>query len=317
MKKLRVFSTACRETLTKRDSSYPFNKYHILPLYLLSSKTLVHDQIITEINPATKQDLCLAHSEKYVDSYLNGTISELELRRIGVKWSQDAVQRAIYVIGATCQAAQEAFENGASANLAGGQHHAHYDFGSGYSVFNDIVIGAEKLVKNNKIKNWLSLDLDVHQGDGTATITSSWPHVYTFSMHAKKVFPLRKAISSLDVNLESGMDDEEYLSLLDFHLKQLIAAIKNGKLRTDLIMYQAGVDIMAKDSLGCLNISLEGCRQRDEMVIDFARRCGNVPVCAALGGGYPNKNIDDVELSGMNRVVQAHSNTIKELIKYS
>lgn len=278
---------------------------------------LRNDQIITNLQPATFKDLCLAHCPNYVSSYMDGTIGQKELRRIGVKWTPNAVERALRVVGATCHAAHEAIQNGGSANLAGGQHHAHYDFGSGYSVFNDIVIAAERLRKYNLIKSWICIDLDVHQGDGTATITRNWPHVYTFSMHAKKAFPLRKSHSTLDVELDDDIQDQQYLSVLHKNLSDIKNKVKTGLLSFDFIMYQAGVDIIAGDDLGHLNISPAGCKNRDEMVIEFARQCGNVPLCVALGGGYPNQKIENFQRSGMERIINAHSNTIQVLHKYA
>jgi acetoin utilization deacetylase AcuC-like enzyme len=312
-RKLTVFSTAAFESLSRIDSKFPFNKYLLLPEHLVANGILKSEQIITQYEPVTREQLELVHCPHYISRYIDGTIDEKELRRIGVKWTPEAVRRALHAIGASCHAAKLSLQDGASASLAGGQHHAHYDFGSGYSIFNDVVVAPEVLKKQNLIKSWISIDLDIHQGDGTATITRNWPHVFTFSMHAQKVFPLRKSTSSLDVTLHSGMQDQEYLSLLDHHLNNLHYRVKNGQLLFDLIMYQSGVDIMAGDDLGCLEISLEGCKKRDEMVVEFSKRCGGVPICSTLGGGYPNPKIHDVKKSGLERIIQAHGNTIQAL----
>ncbi|KAL0488636.1 hypothetical protein AKO1_015679 [Acrasis kona] len=313
---LKIFSTIKYEKLTSNVSAFPFNKYRILPSRLVKNKIVEEPQIITDIKSATIDQLILAHSPEYVAKYMNGSISEQEIKRIGVKWSTTAVDRALRVVGASTQAAEESLKNGASANLAGGQHHAHHDFGSGYSVFNDIVVAAETFRRDGLLKKWLCIDLDVHQGDGTATITKDWSHAFTLSVHSKKVFPLRKCHSSVDVELESGVGDEEYLSTVQKSLNDLEARVRSGTLSFELLMYQSGVDILDGDGLGNLKVSLNGCKIRDEMVMDFAKRCGQVPVCCTLGGGYPNKKIHDPMLNGMQNIIEAHCQTIQALKKY-
>lgn len=264
-----------------------------------------------------QDDLQLAHSIEYIEDYLLGTLSDKAMRRIGIQWSNAAVERSLRVVGATCAAAEQAMRCGGSANLAGGQHHAHRDFGSGFCVFNDQVIAAERLRRNGMIKRWLSMDLDVHQGDGTASITQHWDHVFTFSMHGKKNFPHQKAQSSWDVELEDGADDNTYLNTLDSCLTELKRRTRGGLLKFDLIAFQAGVDVLGTDNLGRLDLSIEGCRMRDELLFRFARDVGSVPVVVNIGGGYHKRSLEhDHDKSGLSALVQAHSNTVKELKKY-
>ena len=230
------------------------------------------------------EDIYIAHDRSYVDSFLNGTLTEKEKRKIGLQpWSIHIIERTRYIMGGSVGAMRSAIKNnGIAANMAGGTHHAHYSFGSGYCIFNDLAICAIRAQNDyESINNILVIDLDVHQGDGTASIFSDNDSVFTFSMHCDANFPLKKASSDLDIPLSKGTGDNDYLKILYENLKIL------EKINADIIFFQAGVDTHIKDHLGHLSISREGLKQRNNLVLTFAKK-RNLPVVVFMGGGYSN-----------------------------
>ncbi|MBV7330462.1 histone deacetylase [Chloroflexi bacterium TSY] len=222
----------------------------------------------------------LAHDQKYVNSYLTGTIDPKVMRRIGFPWSAELVRRTRTAIGGTVLTAELALQFGVACNTAGGTHHAHADFGSGYCIFNDLAITARHVQQLHSIHRVLIVDLDVHQGDGTAAILAQDPSIFTFSMHCEKNFPYRKASSDLDVPLPSGLQDEEYLAQLQNHLLLVLEKFKPG-----LVLYDGGVDPHKDDALGKLALTDEGIFRRDWMVIEECLR-RSIPVASVVGGGY-------------------------------
>ena len=230
------------------------------------------------------EDIYKAHDRSYVDSFFNGTLTEKEKRKIGLQpWNKHILERTRYIIGGSVEAMKSAVKNNSiAANMAGGTHHAHHSFGSGYCIFNDIAISAIKCREDYEyIKKILVIDLDVHQGDGTASIFSDNDNVFTFSMHCDANFPLKKASSDLDITLSKGTGDNDYLKILYKNLKIL------EKINADIIFFQAGVDAHLKDHLGHLSISREGLKQRNNLVLTFAKK-RNLPVVVFMGGGYSN-----------------------------
>jgi len=206
------------------------------------------------------------------------------------------IQREITIAGGTVQAARFALEHGVAMNIAGGTHHAFTNRGEGFCLLNDVAIAASVLLDEMLIDSALVVDLDVHQGNGTAEIFQSNPNVFTFSMHGKKNYPLHKECSDLDVELEDGISDDEYLDLLNKHLNYLKENVKS-----DFIFYQAGVDVLATDKLGRLGLSIQGCRERDRLVFDMAFQL-NIPIVVTMGGGYSERIAD---------IIEAHANTFR------
>ena len=246
---------------------------------------------------AKVEDLLLAHDEPYVMGLINHTLTEKELRPIGLTWSEKLLERSLASTGGFVAAAESALETGFSGLLAGGTHHAHRDRGEGYCVFNDFAVGALKLLSEKKVKKILIIDLDVHQGNGNSSILGMREDVFIFSMHGEKNYPFRKVPSHLDVALPQGSEDSDYLSALEEALKKLPSD-------ADMIFYQAGVDNLKEDTLGTFNLSFEGLKERDLMVFQFAK---GKPLAMAIGGGYANP----IELT-----VEAHVNSYRVAKEY-
>ena len=244
---------------------------------------------------ADPQTISLAHDPRYVDAFVGGTLEPAAIRRIGFPWSQALVERTLASAGGTLGATEDAFHRGWGGTLAGGTHHALYAEGAGFCVFNDIAIAIRKLQCDARATRATVIDLDVHQGDGTAAIFRDDPRVFTFSMHGAANFPFRKQESRLDIALPDGTEDQEYLDRLSRALPQVFA------FAPDIIYYQSGVDGLASDRLGRLSLTPEGLQARDRMVLD-ACRTSRVPLVITLGGGYS----EPIELT-----VQAHANTYR------
>jgi acetoin utilization deacetylase AcuC-like enzyme len=228
---------------------------------------------------ARREDLLRVHDAAYVDAFLSGTLSESQMRRIGFPQVPELISRSLSSVGGTVAASRRALVEGWSGVLAGGTHHAYRDFGSGFCVLNDIAVAAQTLLDEGLVSRVAVVDLDVHQGDGTAAIFAGRPDVFTFSAHGRHNFPFRKQTSNLDLEFENGTADEEYLTALARVLPQAFA------FGADLIFYQAGVDALASDRLGKLSMTASGLEQRDEMVFRMVAAAG-VPCVVTLGGGY-------------------------------
>ena len=216
----------------------------------------------------------LAHDPAYVRAILEGTVDSRVMRRIGFPWSEQLVRRTLASVGGTLAATEDALATGFGGNLAGGTHHAFHGEGAGFCVFNDLAIAIRKHGRRAAV-----IDLDVHQGDGTAAIFENDPEVLTVSVHGENNFPFRKQRSGIDVALPDGTGDDEYLA----QVEQVLPAV--AEFRPEIVFYQSGVDGLAGDRLGRLRLSHDGLRRRDEIVFDFVRRHG-LPVVITLGGGY-------------------------------
>ncbi|XP_023330680.1 uncharacterized protein LOC111703059 isoform X2 [Eurytemora carolleeae] len=228
---------------------------------------------------------CLAHSEEYVNKFFHGETSSEEQRRTGFIWTHGLCSRVRYETGGTLMSAMVSLTRGLSCSTGGGTHHAGPDYGSGFCLLNDLAVTAETLLRLGLVQKVLIVDLDVHQGDGTALIFSKNPEVFTFSMHCQSNFPFRKNASDLDIGLEDHVGDSEYLAVLDETLPHLL-----DTLRPDLVLYDAGVDPHVKDDLGKLDLTDEGLWRRDELVVRNCIRRG-IPVSTVIGGGY-DRNIE-------------------------
>jgi acetoin utilization deacetylase AcuC-like enzyme len=222
----------------------------------------------------------LVHTPDYIENYCQGTLDAKAQRRIGLPWSAELVRRTCTAVGGTILTAKLALEHGIACNTAGGTHHAFPDFGSGFCIFNDLAIAARVLQKWGLVKQVLIVDLDVHQGDGTAFIFQNDPRVFTFSMHCEINFPSRKQTSDLDVPLPEGLDNDGYLQILANYLPDLLSQVK-----PDLVLYDAGVDTHVGDRLGKLALTDEGIYRRERQVLSTCR-AGGYPVACVIGGGY-------------------------------
>ncbi|MEM1444989.1 MAG: histone deacetylase [Planctomycetota bacterium] len=237
--------------------------------------------------PASRTAIHRVHNPGYVDAFVAGALDRDAVRRIGLPWSEGLVQRTITAVGGTILTAELALKHGLAANCAGGTHHAHADHGSGFCILNDLAVTAQHLLDHHGISQVLIIDLDVHQGDGTARIFRDVPGVFTFSMHCAKNFPSRKAQSDLDVALLKDVDDAAYLDVLGQGKGEAFAGLEAllERVEPDVVLYDAGVDVHRDDALGHLCLTDEGLRQRDRLVIETCRGHG-VPVACVIGGGY-------------------------------
>jgi acetoin utilization deacetylase AcuC-like enzyme len=274
---------------------FPMDKYTMIPEQLLNEGTFTTKNFF-EPKVTGEDFISLVHSKEYLQKLYTKTLSKTEERRIGFPLNDALIKREKLICIGNAQAALLALENGVSFNVAGGTHHAHRDFGEGYCLFNDIAVAAQYLLKIGEAKKILVVDLDVHQGNGTASIFQHEPRVFTFSMHCENNFPLRKAKSDLDIPLDHQTNDSEYLKMLNENLPKLINRVK-----PDFIFYQSGVDILANDKLGMLKVTKEGCAERDRIVLETAHKYG-IPLTASMGGGYANNLFD---------IVDAHCNTYR------
>lgn len=226
------------------------------------------------------------HQPAYINAYRQGTLEAKAQRRIGLPWSPALVTRTCTAVGGTILTAKLALEYGLACNTAGGTHHAFPDYGSGFCIFNDMAIAIRVLQRQNRVKQVLILDLDVHQGDGTAWIFRDDPSVFTFSMHCGENFPARKQTSDLDVPLATGLEDEPYLEYVAQYVPDLLAQVK-----PDLVLYDAGVDSHRDDRLGKLALTNTGLYKRDQMVLKTCVQ-GGYPVACVIGGGYGESMAD-------------------------
>lgn len=274
---------------------FPMDKYELLPFQL------VREGIAEESDFFSPETIDLsavyaAHSRTYIDRFVAGALTRQEMRRIGFEHSPGLVERELRIARGTLEGAVKAMETGIAFNIAGGTHHAAREVGEGFCMINDQAVAAQFLVDHRMARKVLIVDLDVHQGNGTADIFTHEPRVFTFSMHAASNYPFRKTKSDLDLELPDRTGDSVYLTLLSAHLPRLIDSVK-----PEFIFYQAGVDILATDKLGRLSCTMDGCRQRDEIVLATARKCC-IPLQCSMGGGYSPQ---------LKTIIEAHANTYR------
>ena len=270
------------------DHKFPINKFSELAKYLIDQK------IVKEFHkpyPCSDETLRRAHSEKYIKDIKNKTLDKNGVKKIGFPLVDSVVQRSLVATGGTVLASKLAINYGLACNTAGGSHHANFEGGAGYCVFNDVAVAAYYLLDRGLAGRILIVDLDVHQGNGNSDIFKDNRNVFTFSMHSKSNYPAKKSISDLDVELEDNLEDKQYLKTLKFYLNEL------NEENFDYVFYIAGVDIHQNDRLGKLKISDEGIKERDELVTENFFSKG-IPLCGVLGGGY-NKDF--------NKLVELHS----------
>ncbi|WP_316843623.1 histone deacetylase [Pedobacter psychrodurus] len=274
---------------------FPMLKYELIPEQLLHEGTIEQQNLFSP-EPVAEDIVLLTHQESYWELLRDLTLPAKEQRRIGFPLNAQLLERELRITQGTIDGTHFALNNGIAFNVAGGTHHAGSNWGEGFCLLNDQSITANYLLSRNLAKRILIIDLDVHQGNGTAEIFQYEPKVFTFSMHGDKNFPFRKELSSLDVPLDDGLQDEEYLSLLNINLKKAFERAK-----PDFVFYLSGVDVLSTDKLGKLALSKAGCKERDRMVLE-ACRDKNLPLQVSMGGGY-SADIKDI--------VDAHCNTYR------
>jgi len=274
---------------------FPMIKYELLPEQLLYEGTVTDQNFFF---PTALEDhlIQLTHSKDYIGKLNHQCLSLKEIRNIGFPMSDVLVQRGKHIANGTYLAAMHAMQSGIGMNIAGGTHHSFSDHGEGFCLFNDIAIAANILLSKNKVKKILIVDLDVHQGNGTANIFSNISDVFTFSMHGEKNYPTRKESSDFDIGMPDKCEDLYYLRCLKEVLPKLL-----DNVQPDFIFYLAGVDILESDKLGRLSISKQGCKERDRYVLQLAKD-NKIPIAVTMGGGYSPKIAD---------IIDAHANTFR------
>ena len=268
---------------------FPITKFPLLKERLLAEGILAADDLL-EPEPVDRQTLELVHTAAYLNKLEGVGLTPAEQRVLGLPWSPSLWMRSRLASGGTLLAARAALKTGLSGNLAGGTHHAFADHGEGFCVLNDVAVAIAKLRHECAVDRALIIDLDVHQGNGTAAIFEHVDEVFTFSMHGERNYPATKMRSNLDVSLQDGVGDDEYLALLARHLPQVLAAAN-----ADLAFYLAGVDVAMGDRYGRLALSDEGIRSRDQLVIESVRGRG-MPLVIVLAGGYAPTRVRTAEL---------------------
>ncbi|MES3018896.1 MAG: histone deacetylase [Bacteroidota bacterium] len=270
-------------------------KYELIPQQLLR-EGIIQAGDVHSPGKANEDVILATHQQGYWQRVRDLTLSAAEVRRIGFPLSRELVERELRIAQGTVNGCLHALNHGIAFNVAGGTHHAGYDWGEGFCLLNDQAIAANYLLENGLAKKILIIDLDVHQGNGTAALFSEEERVFTFSMHAESNFPFRKEKSDLDIGLEDQTNGEEYLKLLNKHLPVVVSGFQ-----PDFIFYLSGVDVLSTDKLGKLNLSLQECMERDQVVLKLCHKSA-IPVQISMGGGYSPKIGD---------IVDAHCNTFR------
>ena len=279
------------------NHKFPINKFGELANYLLEKK------IINQFHkpyPCSIKTLKGAHSQTYINNIINKSLDQNGVKKIGFPLVDSVVKRSLVATGGTVLASKLALEYRIACNTAGGSHHANFDGGAGYCVFNDVAVAANYLLNKGLVKKILIVDLDVHQGNGNSDIFENNKNVFTFSMHSKSNYPAKKSKSDLDIELEDNTEDQKYIETLKDSIQLL------NKKKFDFVFYIAGVDVHFNDRLGKLKLSDDGIKKREEIVIGnfFSKK---IPICGVLGGGY-NKNFD--------KLVELHSILHETCAKY-
>lgn len=291
--KFQFFYTDHIEVPLPEGHRFPMSKYRLLHLALVREGVMKETQLRAAPHADTA-DLLRVHKYWYVKGIMTNTLSEKQFRPIGLTWSKELVQRSTAAVGGFIAATESALENGFSALLAGGTHHAHADAGEGFCVFNDFAVAAVKLIETGRVKKILIIDLDVHQGNGNSSILGGRDDVFILSLHGERNYPFRKVPSHLDVPLPQGTGDVEYLAAL----REALALVRE-RFDFEMVLYQAGVDNLKEDTLGTFSLSFEGLMERDQLVFEFAK---GKPLAMGIGGGYAKP----IELT-----VEAHVNTFR------
>ncbi|MEM6964219.1 MAG: histone deacetylase [Bacteroidota bacterium] len=270
-------------------------KYELIPEQLIYEGAIREDQLFHP-QRLSEETLLLTHDLEYWEKLKNLTLSVKEIRRIGFPLSANLIERGRHIAHGTIECALLALQFGCAMNIAGGTHHSFADHGEGFCVLNDFAIAANYLLLEKIVDKILIIDLDVHQGNGTAKLFENEPRVFTFSMHGAKNYPVRKEKSDLDIDMPDHTDDKTYLSTLEKTLFPLISDVE-----PDIVFYLSGVDVLKTDKLGRLGMTILGCKERDRMVLECCKK-NNIPVAVSMGGGYSER---------IAHIVEAHCNTFR------
>lgn len=274
---------------------FPMLKYELIPEQLLYEGTVTNDHFFHP-EPLSDAQILLTHTVEFLDKLKNQSLSTKEIRAIGFPMTPLLIQRGRHIANGTLLCAKYAMQYGVSMNIAGGTHHSFADHGEGFCIYNDIAISAHNLLNDKLVSKVLVVDLDVHQGNGTAKIFENDDRVFTWSVHGERNYPTRKEVSDLDIELPDKTEDREYLKVIRNTLPKLLQEVQ-----PDIIFYLSGVDILESDKLGRLSVSISGCKERDRIVLD-ACKLNNIPVAISMGGGYSPRIAD---------IIEAHANTYR------
>ncbi len=274
---------------------FPMLKYELIPEQLLHEGTITQENLFTP-NTCDAIDVLRTHDLDYNNKLINQQLSPSEQRKIGFPQSPALIERELIITRGTIDCALFALEHGCALNIAGGTHHAFAERGEGFCLLNDMAVASDYLLHKNLVTKILVIDLDVHQGNGTAKLMENEPRVFTFSMHGKNNYPFHKEQSDLDIPLPDGISGQEYLEILEKTLPMLLETVQ-----PNFIFYLSGVDILSTDKFGKFNISITECKRRDEMVLNMAYD-NKIPIAIAMGGGYS---------PDINDILQAHCNTFR------
>lgn len=292
---VKVAFDSCYAHPLPEGHRFPMIKYELIPEQLMYEGTYAQHDFFKP-KPCDDEWILKAHTAEYLHKLKHLQLTASEMRKIGFPLSADLVHRELIITQGTIDCCKYAKEFGVSLNIAGGTHHAFADRGEGFCLLNDMAVAAHYLLQTKQAKRILIVDLDVHQGNGTASIFSGSQQVFTFSMHGKHNYPFHKEVSTSDVPLIDGTTTHEYLQILDAYLPKIIQQFK-----PDFAFYLSGVDILDTDKFGKLKVSLDGCKQRDEYVFSTLK-VHHIPIVVAMGGGYS----EDVRI-----IVEAHCNTFR------
>jgi acetoin utilization deacetylase AcuC-like enzyme len=274
---------------------FPMLKYELIPEQLLHEGTITQENLFTP-NTCDAIDVLRTHDLDYYNKLINQQLSPSEQRIIGFPQSPALIERELIITRGTIDCALFALEHGCALNIAGGTHHAFAERGEGFCLLNDMAVASDYLLHKNLVAKILVIDLDVHQGNGTAKLMENEPRVFTFSMHGKNNYPFHKEHSDLDIPLPDGISGHEYLEILEKTLPMLLETVQ-----PNFIFYLSGVDILSTDKFGKFNISIDECKRRDELVLNMAYD-NKIPIAIAMGGGYS---------PDINDILQAHCNTFR------
>ena len=279
----------------EENHRFPMIKYELIPEQLIRENTCVDENFFSPGKIDSKIVL-KTHQKEYFNRFISLRLSKKEIREIGFPLSQELVDRELQIAQGTVSGVNYSLKNGISMNIAGGTHHAFYDRGEAFCMLNDQAIAANYIIQEGLFKKILIIDLDVHQGNGTASLFNSNPNVYTLSFHGKKNYPFRKEKSDLDIEFEDNTNDKEYLKVLKETIPKVI-----DQFEPEFIFYLSGVDVLQNDKLGRLSLTLNGCKERDKFILQTCK-VNSIPVQVSMGGGYSIV---------LKNIIEAHSNTFR------
>jgi len=279
----------------EENHRFPMIKYELIPEQLIRENTCSSENFFSPTKIDSKIVL-KTHQREYFERFTSLKLSKKEIREIGFPLSQELVERELQIAEGTIKGVKYSIKNGISMNIAGGTHHAFYDRGEAFCMLNDQAIATNYIIQEGLFKKILIIDLDVHQGNGTASLFNSNPNVYTLSFHGKKNYPFRKEKSDLDMEFDDNTNDEEYLKVLRETIPKVI-----DQFEPEFIFYLSGVDVLENDKLGRLSLSIDGCKERDRFILEICKN-NSIPVQVSMGGGYSMV---------LKNIIEAHSNTFR------